>query len=815
METLLHDIRYGLRTMRKSPGFTAVAVIALALGIGANTAIFSVVNALLLKPLPYKDAERLVMIWHTYPKLNLDQASVSAPSYIEYRDMTSSFEEVATATQWSVNLTGVGEPERLQGARISYNLFSTLGVLPVIGRSFFPEEDQPGKNRVVVLSHGLWQRQFGGDPGLVGQTITLDGNSYDVVGIMPKGFVFMVEVDLFTPIAFTNEQLAATNHGNENLICIARMKRDVAFGQAAADMNAIADQLRPQFYGANWGITVVPLREQLVGSFRTALFILLGAVGCVLLIACANVANLLLARASARHKEIAVRTALGASRSRIVRQLLTESVLLAVLGGAFGLLIAFVGIRLLVLGVPEDITGFIVGWKDISISTPVLAFTFGVSMLTGIVFGLVPALHASKPDFNESLKEGGRGGTEGRQRSFVRSSLVVAEVAIAMVLLVGAGLLIRSFLRLQQVSPGFNPANVLTMQFSLPRSKYAEKPQVAFFFEQLVQRVGALPGVQSVAVGNNLPMSNEGWNASFAVENLQVGPDEPSPHGDPHMTSPDYFTAMGIPLLRGRYFTDADSKDSVPVAIIDQTLAEQYWPDQDPIGKRIAAFFDEPRGQRHWREIVGVVGHVKQYGLDGKSKVQYYFPQSQSPQNDMFLIVRTASEQRGEQKGMVSAIRATLDSIDKDQPIYKVTTLEQMVSNSTSQKRFSMLLLGIFAAVALLLAAVGIYGVMSYAVTQRTHEVGIRMALGAQQKDVLALVVRQGMLMALIGVGIGLVGAFAATQVMGSLLFGIGTHDPVTFAGIAVLLGTVALVASFIPARRATRVDPMIALRYE
>ena len=811
MDTLIHDVRYGLRTMRKNPGFTAVAVIALALGIGANTAIFSVVNALLLKSLPYKNAERLVLIWHTYPQLKLDQASVSAPSYIEYRDMTSSFDEVATATQWSVNLTGVGEPERLQGARVSWNLFSTLGVQPVAGRSFFAEEDQPGKNRVVVLSYGLWQRRFGGDPTLVGRTITLDGTSYDVVGIMPKGFVFMIEVDLFTPVAFTSEDLAANNHGFEYLICVARTKPGVSVAQAGAEMNSIADQLRPQFYGLNWGITVVPLREQLVGTFRTPLFILLGAVGCVLLIACANVANLLLARASARHKEIAVRTALGASRSRIVQQLLTESILLAAMGGLFGLLLAYVGIKLLIVGVPEDITGFIVGWKDLSISTPVLAFTFGVSMLTGIVFGLMPAVHASKPDLNESLKEGGRGGTEGRQRNFIRSALVVSEVAIAMVLLVGAGLLIRSFMRLQQVSPGFNPANVMAMQLSLPKSKYSEKPQMAAFFEQLVQKVRALPGVQAAAVGNNLPMSGDGWNASFAVENFQVPQGEPSPHGDPHMITPDYFEAMGIPLLRGRYFTDADSKDSQPVAIVDQTLADQYWPDQDAIGKRIAAGFDGQRGQPHWREIVGVVGHVKQYGLDGKTKVQYYFPQTQSPQDNMYLLVRTASAEGA----MIGAIRETIDSIDRDQPIYKLTTLERMVQNSTLQKRFSMYLLGIFSAVALLLAAVGIYGVMSYAVTQRTHEVGIRMALGAQQTDVLALVVRQGMVMTIIGVGIGLVGAYAATQVMASLLFGISTHDPLTFVGISVLLGAVALMASFIPARRATKVDPIIALRYE
>ncbi len=811
MNTLLADLRYGFRTLLKSPGFTAVAVIALALGIGANTAIFSVVNALLLKPLPYKNAERLVLIWHSYPKLNLDQASVSAPSYIEYRDMTSSFEQVATATSWSVNLTGVGEPERLQGARVSHNLFTTVGVQPIAGRAFLAEEDQPGKNRVAVLSYGLWQRRFGGDPGLVGQTITLDGNSYDVVGIMPKGFVFMIDVDLFTPIAFTSEQLAATNHGNEYLVCVARLKPDVAFGQAAAEMNTLADQLRPQFYGPNWGITIVPLREQLVGSFRTALFILLAAVGCVLLIACANVANLLLARASARHKEIAVRTALGASRSRIVRQLLTESVLLAALGGAFGLLLAFGGIRLLILGVPEDITGFLVGWKDISINPPVLGFTLVVSMLTGVIFGLVPALQASKPDLNESLKEGARGGTEGRRRNFVRSTLVVVEVVIAMVLLVCAGLLIRSFVRLQQVSPGFNPSNVLTMQLSLPRSKYGENQQVASFFEQVVQRVQALPGVSSAAVGNNLPMGNDNWNASFAVENLQVGPDEPSPHGDPHMISPDYFQAMGIPLLRGRFFTDGDSKDSLPVAIIDETLAGQYWPDQDPVGKRIAAFFDAPRGQLHWRQIVGVVGHVKQYGLDGKTKVQYYFPQSQRPERDTYLIVRTISEP----EGMTAAVRSAIDSIDRDQPIYRVMTLDQIVSNSVVQKRFSMFLLGIFAAVALVLAAVGIYGVMSYAVTQRTHEIGIRMALGAQQKDVLALVVRQGMVMTLIGVGIGLAGAFAATRVMASLLFGIGAHDPLTFAAISLLLGGVALMASFIPALRATKVDPMIALRYE
>jgi putative ABC transport system permease protein len=811
METLLQDLRYGIRALLKSRGFTAVAVIALALGIGANTAIFSVIDAVLLRPLPYKNPEQLVLIWHNYPQINLAEASICPPCYQEYRDMTTSFEQVATQTGWSVNMTGTGEPERLQGSRISYNYFTTLGTEPAQGRAFLAEEDQPGRNRVVVLSHGFWVRRFGSDPDIVGKTLTLDGNSYNVVGVTPADFIVPQSVDIWTPIAFTSEQLAANSHGNEYLTVIARLKPGISLGQAQAEMDTLADQLRPQFYGSSWGITLKSIREQLVGDIRLALLILLGAVCFVLLIACANVANLLLARASSRQKEIAVRTALGASRRRIVRQLLTESVLLSVLGGVLGLGVAYLGIRLLILGVPQNISNSIVGWRLIGLNPQVLGFTFLVSVLTGVIFGIIPAFQASRPDLNETLKEGGRSGSEGGRRNLVRSVLVVFEVAVALMLLVCAGLLMRSFVRLLDVNPGFNPQNLITMQLTLPRSKYTENTQMSAFYDQSLERIRALPGVQSAAYGTNLPMSGSNSSASFAVEGLQVAQGESSPHGDPHLVSADYFQTMQIPLMKGRYFTEQDTKDSLPVTIIDDVLADRYWPDQDPVGKRIAGFFDSNGNQLNWRTIVGVVGHVKRYGLDGKIKEQYYFPQTQRAQPNMALLVRSTSDPAG----LVPSIRDAIHEVDKDQPIYRVITMGELVSNSVAQKRFSMLLLAIFAAVALILSAVGIYGVMSYSVNQRTHEIGIRMALGAQQSDVLKMVVRQGMTLTLIGVGIGLGVAFLVTQIMASLLFGIGSHDPVTFLAIPLILTGVALVACFVPARRATKVDPMVALRYE
>jgi len=812
MERLLQDIRFGLRTITKNPGFTLVAVIALALGIGANSVIFSAVNSVLLRPLPYKDSDRLVMIWHKYPDINLPQASLSPPSYIEYRDMTSSFEQVAAVTNWSANLTGIDEPERIQGAQLSANFFSALGVGPALGRTFLTEEDQPGKSRVVIISHGLWQRRFGSDPNIIGRQITLDGNSYDVVGVMPRGFSFFLEVDIWTPLAFTSEQLAPNNHGFEYLIGIARLKPEVTLGQAQAEMDTLADRLRQEFYdNTNWGITLVPLQEQFTGQIRPALLILLAAVGCVLLIACANVANLLLARAASRQKEMAIRAALGANRSRVIRQLLTESILLAALGGAMGLALAFVGIRLLVTGLPQDIAQFIAGWNRIGLDSSVLIFTLALSLLTGIIFGVIPSIQASRPDLNETLKDAGKGTSSGSRSHRFLNTFVVVEVAIALVLLVGAGLLIGSFLTLQEVNPGFNPEKVLTMQMSLPRTKYSEGHQFTAFYDQVLQKVSALPGVQSAGVANNIPMGRNTQNASFLIEGMQIAPGQASPHGDPHIISPDYFTAMGIPLLKGRFFNQQDTADSLAVAIIDETLAERYWPGEDPIGKRMGAFFDRKDGQVRMREIVGVVGHTKSYGLDGKSKVQYYFPFSQRPRQDVYLAVRTSAEP----SSLITAVRSAISSVDADQPIYNIKTLDEVLSDSMAQNRFSTWMLAIFAGIALLLAATGIYGVMSYSVSQRTQEIGIRMALGASRGDVLKMVIGRGMMLAAIGLSVGLAAAFGVTRLMSSLLFGVTATDLVTFISIPLVLATVALAACYIPARRATKVDPIQALRYE
>jgi predicted permease len=811
MQALWQDLRYGFRALARKPGFTVVAIIALALGIGANTAIFSVINSVLLRPLAYQEPERLVVINHDYPKINL-KASVSAIGYTHYRDNAKSFESVAAVTGGGFNLTGGGDPEQLNGSLVTHNFFSALGARPALGRLFLPEEDQPGKNKVVVFSHGFWQRRFGGDPGVVNKTITLNDESYTVVGVMPPSFQFGRElgrvVDLWTPIAFTPEQLSYDRLTFENLFVFARLKPGVTIGQAQAELDGIAANLRRQYMpGAdrgNWGLVTQSFNELVVGQIRLALWILMGIVGLVLLIACANVANLLLARASDRQKEMAIRTALGAGRWRVVRQLLTESALLATLGGALGLSLAWLGINALVKVDQVQIPRV----NEIGLDWRVLAFTLGVSLATGVVFGLVPALQASKADMHETLKEGGRAGS-GAARAWVRNTLVVLEMALALVVLISAGLLIRSFWRLQQVNPGFAPQNTLAMSLTLPATKYKEPALRANFYKEALQRIRALPGVQSAGAVSNLPLSGDNSSGSFRIEGREVPQGQSLPHGDRWAATTDYFSTMKIPIVRGRFFDDRDTMESQPVAIIDEAMARKYWPDEDPLGKRIS--FQAVNGNRIWREIVGIVGHVKHSGLEGESRVQYYVPHSQTQNAYMSLVVRANVDPTS----LTGAVRGAISGLDKDLPVFRVRTMEQFVSDSMAQRRFAMTLIGIFAAVAMALACVGLYGVLSYSITQRLHEIGVRMALGASAADVLRLVVGQGMLLALAGVALGSLAAFLLTRLMASLLFGVTAGDPLTFVTIAALLTLVALAACLGPALRATRVDPMVALRYE
>jgi putative ABC transport system permease protein len=811
MKTLLQDLRFGIRVLAKSPGFTLVAVITLALGIGANSAIFSVVNAILLRSLAYEEPERLVLINHDYPKLNL-KASVSAYGYTHYRDTARSFENIAAVSGWPANLTGQGEPERVAGYQVTPNFFAIFGIAAARGRTFTPEEDQAGRSRVIVLSDNFWQRRFAADPNILNQTVTLNGEGYTVVGIMPPGFEFGREfgqtVDLWKPIVFTNEQLSPGNLTNEYLSVVARLNPGVAFDQAQAELDLIADNLRQQYMQgrdrSSWGLAMQSLRELVVGDIRVALLVLLGAVGFVLLIACANVANLLLARAAARQKEIAIRAAMGAGRFRIIRQLLTESMLLALVGGGLGLALGLWGVDLLVslneASIPRA--------NEIGLDGNVLAFTLFVSLLTGAIFGLAPAIQISRTDLHETLKEGGRSGGGG-VRHRVRNGLVILETALALVLLIGAGLLIKSFMQLQRVDPGFRPQGLLVMQLALPNFRYKEPRQIDAFYKQALDEIRALPGVETAGATSVLPLSGMNSSGSFQIEGRVVPPGEMSPHGARWSVTHDYFEAMGIPLVRGRYFSERDTSDAPGVAIIDEGMARKYWPDEDPVGKRIV--FEGTRDNPRWREIVGVVGHVKHTSLDGESRVQYYIPHPQRPAPGMFLAVRTAADPTS----LAGAVRGVIQGLDKDLPVFRVRTMDQLVYDAMARQRFSMFLLGIFGALALALAAVGLYGVMAYSVTQRTHEIGIRMALGADRRDVMKMVVGQGMILSLAGLGIGLVAAYGLTRLMSALLFGVSATDPLVFVVISLALAAVAFLASFIPALRATRVDPVVALRYE
>jgi len=808
---LWQDLGYGMRMLLKNPGFTVVAVIALALGIGANSAIFSVVNTVLLRPLPYQDPDRLVMVWEDRTKQGFPRDTPAAGNFSDWRDQNQVFEGMAAIADQSFNLTGTGEPERIDGKRVSANLFQLLGVEPQLGRAFLPEEDQPGGNRVVVISHGLWQRRFGSDASITGKPLTLNGESYLVVGVMPPQFQFPGPDDeLWVPIALTSEQ--AANRRRHYLQVIARIKPGVGLEQAQTELNTIATRLQQQYPNTNTnvGAAVVPLHEQFVGDIKPALFVLLGAVGFVLLIACANVANLLLARAAVRQKEITIRMALGASRMRLIRQFLTESMLLAALGGIVGLLLSLWGVSLLKAFIPENISQA----AAITIDARVLGFTLLVSALTGLIFGLAPAAQTSSFNLNETLKEGGRDSVAGSRGNRMRGLLVIAEVAVSLILLIGAGLLINSFLRLRNVDPGFRADNLLTMQVVLPELKYPDQARRSAFYTELISRIEALPGVNSAAVTNWIPLVRQGDSIGFSIE----GRPDPAPGQGQRpsvvtrVVSPHYFQTMGIGLLQGRGFVEQDRVDAPAVAVINETMARRFWPDQDPLGKRITPAAAASADPDDWITIVGVAKDVRQFELVADPKPQMYLSYQQveffAPRN---LVVSTAVDPLG----LAATVRKTVWEIDKDQPVSNIRTMEEVLSESIARQRFSMLLLGIFAGVALVLAAVGIYGVMSYSVAQRTHEIGIRMALGARRSDVLKLTVGGGLKLVLAGVAIGLAAAFILTRVMSSLLFGVSATDPTTFIIISLVLIAVAVLASYIPARRATRIDPMVALRYE
>ena len=808
----MNDIRFALRQLLKNPGFTAVAVLTLALGIGANTAIFSVVNAVLLRPLPYKNPDRLVWIWENNLPKSIPINPVSPGNLNDWRNESHVFESLSAWDGESFNLTDHGEPERVLGAKVFADFFAVLGVQPALGRSFLPDEDRVGANPVALLSHGLWQRRFGGDTNILGKTITVDGKSVTVIGITPPTQAVPFSLfELWVPFALDARRMVA--HGDRFLRPIGRLKPGVTVKEAQAELGGIARRLEHLYPQENTGagVSVIPLREMFTGEMRAPLWVLLGAVGFVLLIACANVANLMLARAAAREKEIALRGALGATRFRLMRQLFTETFLLCALGTGVSLALAVYAVQLLRALVPAVSSNYkvsIPGLDEIGIDRWVLVFTLGLSFVTALLCGLAPALKTSRLDFNESLKEGGRTSVTGFRGGRFRSLLVVAEVALALVLLIGAGLMIESFRRVRKVRLGFDCHNVLTMSLSLPESKYPKEEQRAGFYQQLLERVEALPGVKSAAIANYLPLSGHWGSVGFSIEGRPLLAPGDFLVANYCTVSPSYFHTMEIPVLEGRGFAAADRQEAPHVVIINQTMAGRFWPGEKPIGKRLNLGDSK---NPDVCEIVGVVEDVRHFGPDAESRAQVYFSHLQSPGKRMSLIVRTAANPLS----LTTAARAEVQAIDAMQPVYDVQTLEQLVSQSIAPRRFAMLLLGTFAVVALLLGGIGIYGVISYAVSKRTNEIGIRMALGARRYDVLGLVVRQGMKLALIGVGAGLAGACAVTRVLQSLLFEVKPFNPLIFLLVSLTLTAVALLACWLPARRATKVDPMEALRYE
>jgi putative ABC transport system permease protein len=821
MTTLIHDLKYAVRMLKKNPGFTVVAVVTLALGIGANSAIFSVVNGVLLQPLPFKDPGRLVVVAESTPQFS--QMSFSFLNFKDWQEQARSFDALGGFNWQESNLTGMGSAEHVSGKRVSASFFSVFGITPVAGRDFDAQEDRMGASPVAMISEGLWERRFDKSPDVVGKAITLDGKGYTVVGVVPAKFHYRGDADVYTLLGQWDSIVARSRESHPGIHAVGRLKLGVTVAQAQADVSAIADRLAQTYpkSNQNHGAFVGPLAQQMVGDVRPALMVMLGAVGFVLLIACANVANLLLARSTSRQKEMAIRAALGARRSRVIRQLLTESLLLAFAGGALGLLVASWGTQAILAAVP----GGLPRMENIQVDGWVLAFALVVSILTGVIFGLIPALQVSRIDLQATLREGARGSSAGHHR--LRALLVVLEIAASLVLLIGAGLMLRTMAQLSRVDPGFEVQNLLTFSVSVSPANRTSADKIRDSYRNLVEQVQALPGAQAVAVGSDLPLAGDDDEMPLFVNG------RPRPTSQSEMawalmysTSPNYLHAMGIPLLKGRYFSDQDDKDSAKVVVVDDVMARGLFPGEDPIGKGIRIGIEAGgelgEGLNQPFEIIGVVGHVNHWGLDSdasaKIRNQIYFPFVQFPDQiltamgtGMTLLVRTNVNPHS----METGVRAAVARMDSDEPVYNVRTMQQYVTESMADRRFSMLLLGIFASLALLLASVGIYGVVAYSTSQRTHEIGIRMALGAESAHVLKLIVGQGLTLVLAGIGLGLAAAFGLTRLMAGMLYGVRPTDAATFAGVSAVLTVVALLACYIPARRATKVDPMVALRYE
>ncbi len=804
MQTLIQDLRYGVRMLMKQPGFTLIAVLTLALGIGANTAIFSVVNSLLLRPLPYKEADRLVWIWGTNLKNDIPQEAASAPDYADWKSLNQSFAEMAALRRTSLILAKGGEPERLLGGAVSDGFFAALNAQPKLGRDFLPEEDKAGANRVIILSEALWKRRFNADPNIIGNTITLTGDLYTVVGVMPADFVHPLPLNVqptefWTPLRIN---YTALNRRNDFLGVIARLKPKVTLSQAQADMTAIMNNLEQQYPATNngWSAKVLTLHERFVGDVSKPLMVLMCAVCFLLLIACANVANLLLVRASTRRREISIRAALGASRARLTRQLLTESIVLSLIGGALGVLLAVWGLNFLLSLIPGDLPRL----SEITLDNRALFFTLGIALAAGIIFGLVPALQSANPRLPDSLKDGGKDTANLGSSNYLRNGIAVAEIALALMLLAGAGLMTRSFLKLQDVNPGFDTSRVLTMQVQLPATKYKEDPQIVDFSAQLLNKLETMPGVEAAGLSRDVPLGGGNF-LSFVVEGKPRTPDDPIQDAEVHAVSPDYFKTMGIQLKRGDLFTAKDSLTSPGVVVIGEKLAARYFGDEDPIGKRVTL------DGTNWLKIVGIVADIRNEALNTEPYPQMYAPIVQQPSRTFFVVLRGTSEAAT----LAPVARAQLRELDASVPLFNIRTMNQILADSIAAPRFNALLIVVFAVLALILASVGIYGVISYSVAQRRHEIGIRMALGAKPLDIQQMVVGQGFKLALAGIAIGLLSLFLLTRLMSTLLFEVSATDSITFISVSLILTIVALVACFVPARRAAKTDPMVALRYE